>query len=210
MAYHPDLLAEHPAGEPDAQIDEDDPVFIIYTSGTTGLPRGALYTHRNAMDNTRTFVIMKGLQREDKHITIMPLFHIGGIDNLNACFYVGSSNVIMKFFDPAAMLQAIHNERATDIQIVATHLAAIFDLPEFDSYDLSSLKRIYYVGSPMPVELLKTGLASLGPIFLPAMVKLNQAPISVPCPWKTIKSWISPRKSRQCWLHAVGLKLEYI
>jgi long-chain acyl-CoA synthetase len=166
MMCYRDLLANYPTEEPDVQVAEDDPLFICYTSGTTGLPRGALYTHRTAMDNTRTFVITKGLQSQDKHITIMPLFHVGGIDNLHAYLYVGGSNVIMKSFDPVATLQAIQNEKATDIQVVPTHLAAIFALPDFNKYDLSSLKRIYYVGSPMPVELLKRGLKTWGPFFL--------------------------------------------
>jgi long-chain acyl-CoA synthetase len=165
MIAYDDLLASNHEQEPDIQIEEDDPLFIVYTSGTTGVPRGALYTHRSAMDNTKTFVIMKGLQSEEKHLTIMPPFHIGGIDNLHAYFYVGGSNVIMKSFDPVATLRAIQEEKATDMQVVPTHLAAIFALPDFDKYDLSSLKRIYYVGSPMPVELLKKGLETWGPIF---------------------------------------------
>jgi len=176
MVCHRDLLAAYPSEEPGVQVREDDPLFIVYTSGTTGLPRGALYTHRSAMDNTRTFVIMKGLQPEDKHISIMPLFHIGCIDNLHAHLYVGGSNVILKFFDPTATLQAIQNEKATDIQIVPTHLAAIFSLPGFDKYDVSSLKRIYYVGSAMPVELLKKGLETWGPIFVQGYGQTESGP----------------------------------
>ena len=214
MAYLPDLLAGYPDEEPDVQIGEDDPIFIIYTSGTTGLPRGALYTHRNAMDNTRTFVIMKALQREDRHITIMPLFHIGGIDNVNVCFYVGSSNVIMKFFDPLATLQAIHNERATDIQIVATHLAALFDLPEFGRYDLSSLKRIYYVGSPMPVELLKKGLSVLGPIFLQGYGQTESGPNLSSLPREDHKVLDKPAKEQavlaSCGRPAVGVHMRIV
>jgi len=175
MVCHRDLLA-YPSEEPGVQVREDDPLFIVYTSGTTGLPRGPLYTHRSAMDNTRTFVIMKGLQPEDKHISIMPLFHIGCIDNLHAHLYVGGSNVILKFFDPTATLQAIQNEKATDIQIVPTHLAAIFGLPGFDKYDVSSLKRIYYVGSAMPVELLKKGLKTWGHIFMQGYGQTESGP----------------------------------
>jgi long-chain acyl-CoA synthetase len=176
MMSHRDLLANYPREEPDVQVAEDDPLFIVYTSGTTGLPRGALYTHRAAMDNTRTFVIMKGLQLEDKHITIMPLFHVGGIDNLHAYLYVGGSNVIMKSFDPVATLRTIQEEKATDIQVVPTHLAAILALPDFDKYDLSSLKRVYYVGSPMPVELLKKGLETWGPVFIQGYGQTESGP----------------------------------
>jgi long-chain acyl-CoA synthetase len=182
MVCHRDLLVNFTREEPDVQINEDDPLFIVYTSGTTGLPRGALYTHRPAMDNTRTYVIMKGLQPEDKHITIMPLFHSGGIDNLHAHLYVGGTNVIMKSFDPAATLRTIQEEKATDIQVVPTHLVAIFSLADLGKYDVSSLKRIFYTGSPMPVELLKKVLETWGPIFIQGYGQTEAGPNLIALP----------------------------
>jgi len=69
-------------------------------------------------------------------------------------------------FDPQATLQAIQDEKASDIHIVATHLAAFLALPDVDKYDLSSLKRMFYVASPMPVEILRRGMEKWGPIFI--------------------------------------------
>lgn len=69
-------------------------------------------------------------------------------------------------FDPAATLKTIQNEKATDITIVPTNLAAFFTVPNFDKYDLSSLKRMLYGASPMPLELLKKGMEKWGPIFI--------------------------------------------
>jgi acyl-CoA synthetase (AMP-forming)/AMP-acid ligase II len=170
MTSHRDLLDTYSKEEPDVQVEEDDPLFIFYTSGTTGIPRGALYNHRRAMDNTRTFLIALGLQPETRQIQIMPLFHVGGNNNFWAFFCVGGSNVIMtqRSFDPAATLQIIQDERATDIHIVPTHLAAFFSVPNFEKYDLSSLKRMFYAASPMPLELLKRGIKLWGPIFAQA------------------------------------------
>jgi acyl-CoA synthetase (AMP-forming)/AMP-acid ligase II len=168
MICHRDLLTAYPKDEPDIQVDEDDPVFIFYTSGTTGIPRGALYTHARAMDDTRRFPVALSLEHGDRHIQIMPLFHVGGTKNFWGYFFVGGSNVIMpqRSFDPAATLQAIQDERATDIHIVPTHLAAFLVLPNVDRYDLSSLKRMFYAASPMPLELLKRGMQKWGPIFM--------------------------------------------
>jgi len=168
MAPHRDLLATYSKEEPDVQVEEDDPVFIFYTSGTTGIPRGALYTHGRGMDDTRRLAIALSLEQGDKHIQIMPLFHVGGARNFWGYFFVGGSNVIMpqRSFDPAATLQAIQDEKATDIHIVATHLASFLALPDVDKYDLSSLKRMFYAASPMPLELLKKGMEKWGPIFI--------------------------------------------
>ncbi len=120
------------------------------------------------MDDTRRLATALSLEQGDKHIQIMPFFHIGGAKNFWGYFFVGGSNVIMPqiSFDPPATLQAIQDESATDIHIVATHLAAFLALPDVDKYDLSSLKRMFYAASPMPAELLKRGMEKWGPVFL--------------------------------------------
>jgi long-chain acyl-CoA synthetase len=168
MLSHRELLAKFPKEELDIHLEEDDPVFLFYTSGTTGVPRAALYTQRRSMDDTRRFAIALSLEQGDKHIQIMPLFHVGGTKNFWGYFFVGGSNVIMPqiSFDPAASLQAVQDEKATDIHIVATHLAAFLAMPDVDKYDLSSLKRMFYAASPMPLELLKRGMEKWGPIFM--------------------------------------------
>ncbi len=168
MTSYRGLLDAQPEGEPDVQVEEDDPLFIFYTSGTTGVPRGALYSHRRAMDDTRRFVISLALEYGNRHIQIMPLFHVGGTKNFWGYYFVGGSNVIMPqvSFDPAATLKAIHDENATDIHIVPTHLAAFLALPDVDQYDLRGLKRMFYAASPMPLELLRQGMEKWGPIFV--------------------------------------------
>ena len=167
ISYH-DLLLAHSEGEPDTEVKEDDPFLIFYTSGTTGTPRGALYAEGRNIENTRTKTIELGLEAGDKHIMILPLFHIGGYSHFWAFFYAGGSNVIMqqRSFDPAATLQCIEEEKATDLHIVPTHLVAMLALPNVEHYDLSSLKRIWYAASPMPAELLKRGMEKFGAIFM--------------------------------------------
>jgi long-chain acyl-CoA synthetase len=168
MISHHELLLAHSEEEPDVQVKEEDPFLILYTSGTTGTARGALYTEGRNIENTRTKTIELGLEAGDKHIMILPLFHIGGYSHFWAFFYAGGSNVIMpqRSFDPAATLQSIEEEKATDLHIVPTHLVAMMALPNVEQYDLSSLKRIWYAASPMPAELLRKGMEKFGPIFL--------------------------------------------
>jgi acyl-CoA synthetase (AMP-forming)/AMP-acid ligase II len=168
MHSHDDLLSSHSPEEPDVFVTEDDPYLIFYTSGTTGVPRGALYTEGKNVENTRTKVIQLGTEAGDKHIMMLPLFHIGGYSHFWAFFYSGGSNVIMsqRSFDPAATLKAIQDEKATDIHIVPTHLVSMLAVPNVEEYDLTSLKRIWYAASPMPVELLRRGMKKFGSIFL--------------------------------------------
>ena len=68
-------------------------------------------------------------------------------------------------FDPVTVLQAIQEEKVTDMQIVPTQLSALLSHPDLKKYELNSLNRIYYAASPMPVEMLRKGLEVFGPIF---------------------------------------------
>jgi long-chain acyl-CoA synthetase len=167
MVSHGELLARDSSDEPDIAVNRDDPVIIFYTSGTTGVPRGALYTHARKLDNTRIKAMEMGTKAGDRHLMVLPFFHIGGDSHVWPFFIVGGCNVIMtqRSFDPGAVLRAIQEERVTDMQIVPTQLNALLLRQDLGAYDLSTLSRIYYAASPMPVELLRRGLEVLGPIF---------------------------------------------
>jgi long-chain acyl-CoA synthetase len=119
------------------------------------------------LDNTRIKALEMGVKPGDRHIMVLPFFHIGGENHVWPFFLVGGCNVIMpqRSFDPDAVLQAIQDERVTDMQIVPTQLNSILFRQDLKEYDLSSLNRIYYASSPMPVGLLRKGLEVFGPIF---------------------------------------------
>jgi acyl-CoA synthetase (AMP-forming)/AMP-acid ligase II len=167
MHSHDDLIEGFSKEEPNVNLDETDPFIIFYTSGTTGVPRGAVYSHIRKLEEAKTKALMVGFKPHHKHVMILPLFHIGGWSYFWAFFYVGASNVIIpqQSFDPAAVLQVIENERATDLHIVPTHLVGMLELPDIERYDLKSLERIWYAASPMPLELLRRGIERFGPVF---------------------------------------------
>jgi acyl-CoA synthetase (AMP-forming)/AMP-acid ligase II len=178
MIFHQELLSDSSEEEPDVRVEEEDPFLIFYTSGTTGTPRGAIYTQGRNIESTRTRVLQVGVITGDKHIMILPLFHIGGYSYFWSLFYVGGSNVIMpqRSFDPTATLQSIQEEKGTDIHIVPTHLVSMLALPSTEKYDLRSLKRIWYAASPMPTELLKKGMERFGTIFIQAYGQSESGP----------------------------------
>jgi long-chain acyl-CoA synthetase len=167
MLLHGELLEADSSHEPDITVSKDDPVIIFYTSGTTGVPRGALYTHARKLDNTRIKALEMGTKEGDRHLMVLPFFHIGGDSHVWPFFIVGGCNVIMtqRSFDPGAVLQAIQEEKVTDMQVVPTQLNVLLAYQALGAYDLSTLSRIYYAASPMPVQLLRRGIDVLGPIF---------------------------------------------
>jgi fatty-acyl-CoA synthase len=78
-----------------------------------------------------------------------------------ACTSHGSCTVIpAPGFDPAATLAAVQQERCTSLYGVPTMFIAEWNLPDFSSYDLSTVRTGIMAGSPCPVELMKKLIAA--------------------------------------------------
>jgi long-chain acyl-CoA synthetase len=178
MIAYREMLESHSNEEPEPNIREEDPLVILYTSGTTGLPRGAIYTHRQKMENTCIKALDIGVEFGDRHLVVLPMFHIGGDSHIWPFFLMGGCNVIMPrpSFDPAEALQMIAEEQITDVHIVPTQLISLLNLPDIEQYDLRCLKRIWYAASPMPTEVLKRGLSVFGPIFMQGYGQTESGP----------------------------------
>lgn len=58
------------------ETKEDDLFTIIYTSGTTGLPKGVMLTHKNMMYNINTVPPMVDLRKNDRALSILPVWHV--------------------------------------------------------------------------------------------------------------------------------------
>ena len=58
-------------------------------------------------------------------------------------------------FDPALTLAAVESEKATGLYGVPTMFIAELDLPDFNQYDLTSLRTGIMAGSPCPIEVMK-------------------------------------------------------
>jgi fatty-acyl-CoA synthase len=65
-------------------------------------------------------------------------------------------------FDPSATLKAVAEERCTSLYGVPTMFIAMLADPEFESYDLTSLRTGIMAGSPCPVEVMKQVIERMG------------------------------------------------
>ncbi len=145
-------LAEREAG-----LSFDDPINIQYTSGTTGFPKGATLSHHNILNNGFFIGAGCGYTEADRVCIPVPFYHCFGmvLGNL-ACTTHGATIVIpAPGFDPAQTLATVQAERCTSLYGVPTMFIAELALPDFGSYDLSSLRTGIMAGSPCPVEVMK-------------------------------------------------------
>jgi fatty-acyl-CoA synthase len=148
----PTLLRER-----SATLEASDPINIQYTSGTTGFPKGATLTHRNILNNG--FFVGEGVHysHEDRVCIPVPFYHCFGMVMGNlACSSHGATMVIpAPAFDAEATLQAVAAERCTSLYGVPTMFIAMLDAPDFERYELDSLRTGIMAGSPCPVEVMK-------------------------------------------------------
>ncbi len=152
--------------EPEEDVTEEDLSLIMYTSGTTGFPKGAMLTHRNVLANTVNMLLTDHSSEADKVLVACPLYHLAGFAPLMCHLYIGASSVLLHQFDPVDVLEAIQRERATYSLLVPAMINFCTQVPEIDSYDLSSMRIIAYGAAPIAVSVLKEGLAKFGCRFL--------------------------------------------
>ncbi|HNP22752.1 MAG TPA: AMP-binding protein [Panacibacter sp.] len=135
----------------------DDPINIQYTSGTTGFPKGVTLSHYNLLNNG--YFIGKRLHytEEDKVCIPVPFYHCFGMVIGNLCCTTHGACMVIpcESFEPLKVLEAVEKERCTSLYGVPTMFIAELQLPEFDRFDLSSLRTGVMAGSPCPVEVMK-------------------------------------------------------
>ncbi|MFB9685809.1 AMP-binding protein [Amycolatopsis plumensis] len=147
-----------------AGLSADDPINIQYTSGTTGFPKGATLSHHNILNNGYFVGELCGYTEQDKVCIPVPFYHCFGMVMGNlACTSHGACMVIpAPAFDPKATLEAVAAERCTSLYGVPTMFIAELNHPDFDSFDLSSLRTGIMAGSPCPVEVMKQVIDRMG------------------------------------------------
>ena len=163
VGRHAEVSREQMAAR-QAECRPDDPVNIQYTSGTTGNPKGAMLTHHNLVANGVYVGDCIELTENDRLCIPVPFYHCFGcvMGNLG-CITHGSAIVIpAEHFDPLKTLQALDKERCTTLYGVPTMFIAQLDHPEFDNFDLSSLRTGIMAGSPCPIEVMRQVIDRMG------------------------------------------------
>lgn len=139
------------------ELSFDDPVNIQYTSGTTGYPKGATLSHHNILNNA--YFVAKSMRYTDKDRVIIPvpLYHCFGmvLGNLGCMTHGATMIYPSQGYEPLAVLQAVEKEKATALYGVPTMFIAVLEHPEFDNFNLSSLRTGIMAGAPCPIKVMK-------------------------------------------------------
>jgi feruloyl-CoA synthase len=139
------------------KLDERSPAEILYTSGTTGFPKGCVHSHRNLVLTAMNMSLAMSITRDERLLMAVPIWHASPLNNwLLGTLYMGGTIVLLREYDPGQFVEAVERERITlcfgPPNIYTVPLAAV---PDFDRYDLSSVRLWVYGGGPIGPEVAR-------------------------------------------------------
>lgn len=144
-------------------VHYDDVINIQYTSGTTGFPKGVMLTHFNLVNNAANIAECMQLTNEDRLCIPVPFFHcFGVVIGILAIVNASGTMIPVQEFHPETVLRAVEKERCTALHGVPTMFISELNLPNFEQFDLSTLRTGVMAGSNCPVEVMKAVIQKMG------------------------------------------------
>ncbi|MCZ6627882.1 MAG: long-chain-fatty-acid--CoA ligase [SAR324 cluster bacterium] len=145
--------------------DGEDMLILCYTGGTTGLPKGVMLSQNNVVHNAQHAIRFAEFTERDVWLHACPMFHAADYWSCFALTVLGAFHVFMEKFEPRQVLEMIQTHGVTALLLVPTMINMVLEQPDAAHYELSTVRRIMYGASPMPVERLKAAIELFGPVM---------------------------------------------
>lgn len=170
----------------EAAQDPDAPALLLSTSGTTGTSKLVTWTGRTMAAVGRAS-LARVFSDDDIVLNASPMVHASGIDNWARCLFNGLPMVLLRSFEPEAVLDAIERHRCTFFAHLPFTFVQMTDHQRRRPRDLSSLRSCIAWGDVCPPETAASFQQVTG-VSLPSMWSSSEdagsgAPGSEPGPF---------------------------
>lgn len=144
------LYTQQKQALPSSEIEDTAIAQILYTSGTTGMPKGCLMQHRNIAYAATMAALGLSFVPSDVLLMAMPIWHSSPLNNwFGATLVVGGTVVLQREYHPQQLIENIQKEKVTAYFGAPISLILPTKLPNFSTYDLSSMRAWIYGGGPI-------------------------------------------------------------
>lgn len=137
------------------KVSGNDLSDILFTSGTTGKPKGVMTEHAQNLRGFEVWTDVVGLREDDRYLIVNPFFHSFGYKaGWLSCFMRGATCLPQDVFDVPRVLERIGCDRVTTLPGPPTLYQTILAHPDFEKYDVSSLRLAVTGAAVVPVDLI--------------------------------------------------------
>jgi fatty-acyl-CoA synthase len=137
-------------------LTDDSLAQIVYTSGTTAAPKGAMMTHKAILSQYYSCIIDLEYSAADRSLAALPLYHTAQMHAFTMPqILVGARTLLIEAPLPDTVLNLIERQRITSFFAPPTVWISLLRHPDFSGHDLTSLEKIYYGASIMPLPVLQ-------------------------------------------------------
>jgi len=196
----PDPVLESRTALPADPEDPDRLSCLLFTSGTTARAKAVMHSHRTMIGAGLSLSAALGLKPGDLYQGGWPFFTSSGLNlGCMSSWVAGGGLVFEEPLSNAGRLRLIETERSTFYHGVPSVVHFMIDEYVRGTYDVSSLRRVGYGGSAMPLEVVERigsrwpcveqvqiyGMTESGPagsVLEPSMMRVKAGSIGVAMP----------------------------
>jgi acyl-CoA synthetase (AMP-forming)/AMP-acid ligase II len=165
--------------EPEALVEDRDPISYLYTSGTTSAPKGVVSSHLSVYLESLGVALDTRMTANDRATALMPLFHTAQLNVIaTPAIAVGACLFIQRGFDAERLLDLIAAEKLTVLFALPMMYRAMLESLARGARDVASLRLAIYAMAPMPTHELRNAIETFGCDFALMFGQTEMNPLS--------------------------------